>query len=164
MAENGQGTSPPAVDTALGDMKIEETGSPLAQVPDTLLTNGSIESHEHTSDIKNSPSTSPKNSASQSPVKMESATQTPKTEVDEQEATVEGDITVKLEPGKAPKLSRKSSQKVISRSPPLFDHLPDATDEASSCFQVIRDCIYGSKYMGASEHDALGCDCSEEWS
>lgn len=63
----------------------------------------------------------------------------------------------------APKLSRKSSTKVRARTPPLFDHLPDATDEAKAGFQVITDCLYGSKNMGSSVHDALDCDCAEEW-
>lgn len=63
----------------------------------------------------------------------------------------------------APKLSRKSSSKAVSRTPPLFDHLADVTDESKTTFQVIPDCLYGSKNMGASEHDALDCDCAEEW-
>jgi histone-lysine N-methyltransferase SETD2 len=81
----------------------------------------------------------------------------------EHEEIIDGEVALKLVPGK-PKLSRKSSQRVMSRPPQLFDHLPDSTPEAITTFQVIRDCIYGSKYMGSSEHDALGCDCSEEWS
>ncbi|KAH8752563.1 hypothetical protein F5883DRAFT_203437 [Diaporthe sp. PMI_573] len=63
----------------------------------------------------------------------------------------------------APKLSRKPSSKAVSRTPPLFDHLPDVTEEAKTTFQVIPDCLYGSKNMGASEHDALDCDCAEEF-
>jgi len=64
-----------------------------------------------------------------------------------------------------PKLSRKDSQKTAARgrSPQLFDHLPDATQESYGHFQVINDCLYGSKHMGSSEHDALDCDCAEEW-
>lgn len=45
----------------------------------------------------------------------------------------------------------------------LFDHLPDATEESCKGFQVINDCLYGSKHMGASQHDALDCDCAEDW-
>ena len=81
-----------------------------------------------------------------------------------EEEIIGGDITVTVEPGKAPKLSRKSSQKVISRPPILYDDMPDSTEEASTVFQIIKDCIYGSKHMGSSEHDALDCDCSEQWS
>ncbi|KAF3769882.1 hypothetical protein M406DRAFT_343898 [Cryphonectria parasitica EP155] len=63
----------------------------------------------------------------------------------------------------APKSKKSSSNKVRSRTPPLFDHLPDATEESTKAFQVIYDCLYGSKNMGASQHDALDCDCSAEW-
>ena len=67
--------------------------------------------------------------------------------------------------GSTPKLPRKDSQKAAGqgRSPRLFDHLPDATQEAYGHFQVINDCLYGSRHMGSSEHDALDCDCAEEW-
>jgi histone-lysine N-methyltransferase SETD2 len=52
----------------------------------------------------------------------------------------------------------------MARSPPsLFDHLPDATEDACSTFQVINDCLYGSRNMGSSDHDALDCDCAEDW-
>lgn len=67
------------------------------------------------------------------------------------------------ENGTAPKLSRKPSQKLPRGPPPLFDHLPDATADACDTFQVINDCLYGSKNMGSSDHDALDCDCAEEW-
>lgn len=64
----------------------------------------------------------------------------------------------------APKLSKKASTtKARPRPPPLFDHLPDATEESTRGFQVISDCLYGSKHMGSSQHDALDCDCSAEW-
>lgn len=64
-----------------------------------------------------------------------------------------------------PKLARnKSSQRNLSRSAPmLFDHLPDATEESCKTFQVINDCLYGSKHMGSSHAEALECDCAEEW-
>ncbi|KAK1774517.1 hypothetical protein QBC45DRAFT_35216 [Copromyces sp. CBS 386.78] len=61
------------------------------------------------------------------------------------------------------KPSRKASQKNLKREPVLFSHLPDVREEACTHFQVIHDCLYGSKNMGASEHDALDCDCAEEW-
>lgn len=61
------------------------------------------------------------------------------------------------------KLTRKAAQKLASRAPVLFDHIPDATEEASSHFQLIPDCLYGSKSLGSSEHDPLDCDCAEEW-
>ena len=63
----------------------------------------------------------------------------------------------------APKSSRKAAQKAARSPPPLFDQLPDVTEESCSTFQVINDCLYGAKNMGSSEHDALDCDCAEEW-
>lgn len=76
--------------------------------------------------------------------------------------SIGGDITLKQEPGKPPKLARSSSQKVIARPPQLYNHLPDSVNEACQTFEVIDGCIYGSKYMGHTEH-AMECDCSEEW-
>jgi histone-lysine N-methyltransferase SETD2 len=61
-----------------------------------------------------------------------------------------------------PKLSRKQSQKVTS-TPMLFDHLPDATRDACEAFQVINDCLYGSKNLGTSNSEPMDCDCAEEW-
>lgn len=65
--------------------------------------------------------------------------------------------------GSASKLSGKASQKSIQSIPRLYSHLPDATAESCATFQVISDCLYGSKHMGSSEHDSLDCDCAEEW-
>ncbi|KAI0527908.1 hypothetical protein F5B22DRAFT_10186 [Xylaria bambusicola] len=62
-----------------------------------------------------------------------------------------------------PKLSRKSSQKPPHRPTTLFTHLPDVTAESCEHFQVIPDCLYGSKSLGSTDHDSLDCDCSEEW-
>lgn len=61
--------------------------------------------------------------------------------------------------------SRKNSRvskKVVPRVAPLFDDLPDATDEANESYSVIDACIYQNKYLGYTEH-AMECDCSEEW-
>ncbi|KAI1085651.1 histone-lysine N-methyltransferase [Whalleya microplaca] len=65
--------------------------------------------------------------------------------------------------GHPPKLSRKASHKPASRPVALFNDLPDVTSESCEHFQLISDCLYGSKSLGSSEHDALDCDCSEEW-
>ena len=164
MADDTRDVKPEAVDAALGEMKLEEGGSP-SEADDAISANGTYGQAPTPGNMKRSPSTTPGpvKSASQSPVKKHSASQTPKSEYDDDEI-IGGDITVTVEPGKAPKLSRKSSQKVVSRPALLFDHVADSTDEATKIFQVIKDCIYGSKYMGYSEHDALDCDCSEEWS
>ncbi|KAF5027887.1 hypothetical protein F66182_28 [Fusarium sp. NRRL 66182] len=65
---------------------------------------------------------------------------------------------------KPPKLSRKASQKLAaSREPVLFDHLPDMTTESCDFFQLIPDCLYGSKHLGSTDNDALDCECREEW-
>ncbi|TQW00458.1 SET and WW domain-containing protein [Cordyceps javanica] len=63
-----------------------------------------------------------------------------------------------------PRLSRKSSRKATpTREPTLFDNLPNMTSEACKSFQVIPDCLYGSKHLGSTENDAFDCDCREEW-
>lgn len=152
MSEEYKDIKPEAVDTALGDMHLEE--EPSSQ---SSATHGNKHNKEEMAT-----STQPDRNGSHS-LSPEPSVITNKSE-DDEEDTIDGEIELKIEPGKLPKLSRKSSQKVVSRPPPLFDHLPNSTEEATATFQVIRDCIYGSKYMGSSEHDALGCDCSEQWS
>lgn len=145
-----------AVDAVLGDMKLAEEDSvreaKLAAPPSNTDDNP-----------QPSPTPTPKQSRSPTPEDMENKSETPTSEDEINTEMVEGDIVVVQEPGKAPKLSRKASQKVVFRPPPLFDHLEDATPECVTKFQVIQDCIYGSKYMGSADHEALGCDCSEDW-
>ncbi|KAF7879363.1 hypothetical protein EAF04_000559 [Stromatinia cepivora] len=160
MADGTREIQPEAVDAALGEMKLEE-GIEVQEFANG--TNGEISTP---TGIKRSPSNTPGlvNSPSQTPSRKQSTSQTPKSGDEEDEEIIGGDITLTVEPGKAPKLSRKSSQKVIPRPPPLFNDLPDSTEEAASVFQVIKDCIYGAKHMGASDHDALDCDCPEEYS
>ncbi|KAK4165379.1 putative histone-lysine N-methyltransferase, H3 lysine-36 specific SET2 [Cladorrhinum sp. PSN259] len=82
---------------------------------------------------------------------------------DDANAKSAGDSASTPDYGPAPKSSRKPNQKMAKSPPPLFDHLPDVTAEACSIFQVINDCMYGSRGMGSSDHDALDCDCTEEW-
>lgn len=60
------------------------------------------------------------------------------------------------------KKGARGSKKGVPRVAPLFDDLPDATDEANSSYQVIDSCSYQNKYLGYTEH-AMECDCSEEW-
>jgi histone-lysine N-methyltransferase SETD2 len=82
--------------------------------------------------------------------------------MNEQETTVGGDVSIKLEEGKPPKLSRSTTQKVEKRAARLwFDH-EDATAEACSTFDKLIECTYANKNLGITEH-ALECDCSEEW-
>lgn len=63
---------------------------------------------------------------------------------------------------KPPKLSRKASQQ-SQRQPFLYGNLQDMTEESCRSFQVIPDCLYGSKHLGATDNDALDCDCNQEW-
>ncbi len=163
MADDTRDTKSQLVGAALSEMKLEE-GDWLSDAEDTVTRSGTYDAPTPEA-IKRSRSPTPtaSKSASQSPIKKQSTSQSPKSE-ESGEEIIAGDITVSAEPGKAPKLSRKGSQKVVARSPRLFSHMEDSTDEAISIFQVIKDCIYGSKFMGSSDHDALDCDCSEEWS
>lgn len=160
MADDTRDGEPEVVDTALSEMKLEGE-TPDAE--DTLVLNGIYDAPTPTMELSRSSTPMDRISESRSPVKKQSASQTPKSE-DDAEETVGGDITVTVEPGNVPKLSRKASQKIVPRSPPNFSNVEDSTEEANAVFQVIRDCIYGSKHMGYSEHEPLDCDCSEEWS
>ncbi|KAI6778826.1 Histone-lysine N-methyltransferase [Emericellopsis cladophorae] len=62
-----------------------------------------------------------------------------------------------------PKLSRKASQQP-PRPPVLYTDLADATDESCETFQVIPDCLYGSKHLGSTDNDTFDCDCNQAWS
>jgi hypothetical protein len=135
----GRGT-PLGDEDAVGKVKSERTSTPITPKPEL------------------SPNKRAK-SGTQSPVKSESLPQTPNGNM---ESVVGGDITVKLEPGKAPKLARSSSQKIVSRPPPLFKDEPDMYDEATSSFEVVHDCIYAAKWLGSTEQ-AMDCDCREEF-
>src|SRR5271163_2926017 len=115
MSDDGLDKKPGAVDTALSDMKLE---SPDA-ASDAIEVDGSAE-HSLTPTVTKT-SRSP---SLERPNSLSSAAQTPMSGVYEHEEILGGEVALKLEPGKPPKLSRKSSQKVMSRPPPLFDHLP----------------------------------------
>lgn len=107
------------------------------------------------------PARSKSRSKSQSPVKqLPSDNSTP--EPNTREEVLGGEITLKMEPGKAPKLSRTASHKIASRPPPLYLNLPDSTQDAKSTFDVLSECTYANKHIGTTEH-ALECDCAEEW-
>lgn len=76
-----------------------------------------------------------------------------------------GHATPKIEPDegiKPLKASRSAKSQPVPRVAALFDHLPDATAEATSTFAVMESCTYSNKYLGYTEH-AMECDCSEEW-
>jgi histone-lysine N-methyltransferase SETD2 len=100
-------------------------------------------------------------SRTQTPVKQ-LPTDASSPDTDAHEEVLGGEITLKMEPGKAPKLSRTASHKVVSRPPPLYLDLPDSTAEAKDTFEVLKECAYANKTIGTTEH-ALECDCSEEW-
>lgn len=175
MSENDIPIKPEGVGEALSEMKIEETTSPA---PGEQLAEQGQETQpqrqpspanlDHTLpqyDGGNSPRPT-RSSTSQTPLdEMDRRSQTPTAKSEKQSPTevIHGDISITQEPNKAAKLSRKATQKFTPREPPLFRDYEDSTEEATSKFQVIRDCIYGSKYMGSADHDALGCDCSEEY-
>ncbi|KAH6671511.1 SET domain-containing protein [Plectosphaerella plurivora] len=59
--------------------------------------------------------------------------------------------------------STSSGPKKTKKTVPLYNDLPDATEDSCTTFQVIPDCLYGSKNMGSTDVDALDCDCQEEW-
>ena len=118
---------------------------------------------EATNSYASSPRDSTMQSTSQSPVKMDVPTQSPLTGSEKHEEVVGGEVTLKLEPGHPPKLARSSSQRVISKPPPLFRDQLSKTEEAKKTFQVLEQCSYTSKYIGSTEHGSMDCDCAEEW-
>jgi hypothetical protein len=103
-----------------------------------------------------------KQSRSQSPALKKEGSAPPSPSSSVHEETLGGDITLMAEPGKAPKLSRTASQKIMSRAPPLYLDLPDATDSAKETFTVLSECTYANKHIGTTD-PALECDCGEEW-
>ncbi|KAF2016498.1 hypothetical protein BU24DRAFT_328480, partial [Aaosphaeria arxii CBS 175.79] len=147
------------LEPVLRDMKIEEGQPHVAESEDAKV---KLEDDRlgRTPTPMSIPSKTKSRSTSHSPVKRSPSSSTP---VDEkQEEIVGGEVTLKMEPGKAPKLTRKASQKVVSKPPPLYLDLPDVTEEAQKLFSVLTECTYGNKSLGTTE-PALECDCSEEW-
>lgn len=175
---------PESVAEAVTEMKIENEESPSdGSAPETprdeVVVNGSVTPSKPTAIVTTaaketstttngtSPNTTPPDAESPA-VKSRSQSESPTKDEDEDEDDEEkeekmgGEITVKMEPGQPPKLARTSSQKVVTRPPPLFNHLPDDTDAAKATFQLMESCTYSNKYMGYTEH-AMECDCAEEW-
>lgn len=89
-----------------------------------------------------------------------------KAEIDDPDVKLEesrnGHSTLETKPARTSKTS-KSGKKNIPRVAPLFDDLPDTTNEANSGYQVVEACLYQNKFLGYTEH-AMECDCQEEWS
>lgn len=144
----------------LRGMKLEEGASPSGEGAQATV-QVKVEDDSRTPTPVHMSARVKSRSKSQSPAKqLPSDASTPRT--DAHEEMLGGEITLKMEPGKAPKLSRTASQKILSRPPPLYLDLPDATQEAVSSFDVLTKCTYANKHIGTTEH-ALECDCPEEW-
>ena len=152
--------SPKALESVVREMKIEEPEESI------FSSNGlGVVTHKDEDKIpsKNHQMLSEGNKtpASVSPIKTEVSTSSSEAD-NEEEKVIKADVLVKQEPGQPPKLSRMASQKISTKPVSLYLDYPDKTDEATSSFQVISDCIYAAKYLGATEH-AFECDCAEEW-
>lgn len=158
MSDDKQPTPPGRVTKTLKEMKLENGMSDEEEFLDTIVFDEKKPSrHSRTNSV--SPMEMDTKSFNHSP---DDGNSSPASLKGEQEDTIGGEISVKMEPGQPLKLSRTSTQKVKSRAPPLFDHLADATAEATSLFQVMESCTYAAKYLGDTEH-AMECDCPEEW-
>ncbi|KAI8943619.1 hypothetical protein NX059_012515 [Plenodomus lindquistii] len=154
----------------LRDMKIEEGASPDGGKPEggaspqVKVEEADSRGFPSASIAATTPSAIPPRlqtrSKSRSPaIKQDSLPPSPSSAHEE---TVGGDIVLKMEPGKAPKLSRAASQKVVARPPPLYLDLPDSTDAAKETFTVLPECTYANKSIGTTD-PALECDCQSEW-
>ncbi|PGH06473.1 histone-lysine N-methyltransferase, H3 lysine-36 specific [Polytolypa hystricis UAMH7299] len=150
---------PESVADAVTDMKLDPGDSPT----DGASPNGVPLTETAEDDVNGLPLSS-KASPTKDEAKSQSRSQSrsPASKNEDAEEKVAGSITVKLEPGQPPKLTRTSSQKFPPRPVQMFDHLPDKSTEATATFQVMEACTYANKYMGYTEH-GMECDCAEEW-
>ena len=152
------------------DKRPRRDNVPAASLEDLHLRNGDVKQEpgrrRSVEESASSTGLTPKDisihsmSRSPSPIKYEKASESPFTGSEKHEEVISGDVTVKEEPLK---LSRSTSQKVVSRPLTLYNDHPSKTEEASTSFQVIAECTYTSKYIGSTEHDSMDCDCVEEW-
>lgn len=159
MADDGQlASSEQKLESEVRDMhlKEEERDADMDNVPEADMQ----KERSASTSIKEGTPMSAKRS-SRSPDELQSKVQSP-TPRSEQEEVVGGEVILKQEPGKPPKLSRSISRKVEKRPPPMFNEYKDSTTEATSSFQVITECTYANKGLGATD-PALECDCAEEW-
>jgi hypothetical protein len=164
MEEDHEDIKGEPVDAALGDMKLEEGGG--SSVEGTTIVSGTYDERNTPVELRKSRSSTPatKHSASQSPVKMECEKVSTALSDDEMEEVDGDENTVSVEPEKISKTSRKSAPKVVSRPPILYNDLEDMVEEAVTKFDLLQQCRYGSKKLGASNSDPWDCDCPEEWS
>ena len=144
-------------DLKLEDSEVDDGASQLLNLGDAGEYGGFT--NEHTTSIRSSRSPIKKELASTGNVKSETDS---KLEIDEDQDVIGGEILVKSEPGKPPKLSRAPSHKVTSRAPQLVADHEDKTKEATGTFEVIPSCVYSSKYIGYTDL-SMDCECIEEW-
>lgn len=159
MADDDRQTDPERkLESEVRDMhlKEEDRDAGMDDVPEAQVK----EEHSASRGVEDSTPMSIKRS-SRSPDEPKERLQSP-TPKSEQEEVVGGEVTLKQEPGKPPKLARSTSRKVERRPPPMFDDYKDSTTEATSSFQVITECTYANKGLGSTD-PALECDCAEEW-
>lgn len=161
---NNQHTKQEKLESEVRDMTLKEEGDTHLD-EDSISVARSVKKERSPSISGDEPPTAsatPRSvkKKSRSPVKNESMAHSPAIRADEE--VVGGDIELKLEPGKPPKLQRKSSHKVERRPPTLFFNHEDKTAQASSTYFTLPECTYANKYLGTTEH-ALECDCAEEW-
>jgi len=159
MASNGDSTAWIKGEPDVRDMKIEDEIR-VASIHDVAPAETSRHASISERDDR-TPFSRQTSKYAESPRKPSSSTQSPAPKAQKEEM-VGGDILVKMEPGDAPKLTRKQSQKVPARPKQLLTYLEDATPEATKSFEILHDCHYAAKYMGYTE-PPLECDCSEEW-
>lgn len=160
---NGRHARQEKLESEVRDMNIKEEGD--EDTMDSIPVSQPVKKERSLSisgDDLPVPSATPRSAKKQSrsPIKNENMAHSPVVKTDEE--VVGGDIELKLEPGKPPKLQRKSSHKVERRPPTLFFDHEDKTAQASSAYFTLAECIYANKYLGTTEH-ALECDCAEEW-
>lgn len=153
MSNHDRPDKPVKLEHKVANLKIEDPVTP------DFAKHGAFGVRNGESSPSNRPPLTSRTVSMETPNASQRASQAPSVKSEE---VVGGDITVRFEPGKAPKLSRSSSHKVAARQLQLFDDLPDKTPEAIRSFEVIEQCTYANKYLGDTEH-ALECDCSEEW-
>ena len=161
MSDEEQENKPKVVERGIREMKIKGEESSDEEVYGTIRV-ANLGDDESVGTESNSP-VKMDTSTSQSPKETKQIDlHSPSSSKEEHEESRGGEIVVKMEPGQQPKLARVSSQKVMARSPQLFFDYEDKTQEAKGVFEVITECTYSVKYLGATEH-AMDCDCAEEW-
>ncbi|KIW48204.1 uncharacterized protein PV06_00817 [Exophiala oligosperma] len=149
-------------ESADGEMPDEPSNARVAAIKQEEAASPSESTSSPTAKIKSSRSSSTSSSTSKPP---SAADLVAKNEPRDASGLISSSTSpVKPEPKEPskPAKSSRTSSKLPPRIAPLFDHLPDATQEATSTFSLLDACTYQNKYLGFSEH-ALDCDCVEEW-